>query len=364
MRVFAGALGFRILVFALVGVLTCFVLSPGAGAQAALSTWQRWDALHYVNLAKLGYSGYVEDGQHLFLVFFPLYPWLMRLVSWLTGNTIAAGLLISFFSYSLGCVYLYRIAAWEWGREVAVRSVVLLSVFPYSFFFGGVMTEGLFLLTTAAALWHIRQHHWLAAGLWGILAAMTRMHGLLLVGVAAAGLVEWLGGFRWREILRRIPVLLLPVLGTLVYLGLNQAVAGDPFAFTIMQKHWSQGFCWISETLWYVLQNALTYYDEAIRWQIWIPTLILFPLFFALLWYGARQVRNMYALYGFVCLVLDYSLSWLLSAGRYLSCALPFFFFAALLCSKRRGLFPLLACAMGAGFLINLAIYLTGGQIM
>ena len=35
--------------------------------------------------------------------------------------------------------------------------------------------------------------------------------------------------------------------------------SGDPFAFTVMQEHWSQGFCWISDTLWYVLDNALRY---------------------------------------------------------------------------------------------------------
>lgn len=43
------------------------------------------------------------------------------------------------------------------------------------------MTESLFLLTTAASLWHIRRHHWLPAGVWGALAALTRMHGVLLI---------------------------------------------------------------------------------------------------------------------------------------------------------------------------------------
>ena len=62
--------------------------------------------------------------------------------------------------------------------------------------------------------------------------------------------------------------------------------------------------------------------------------------------------------------MLNYSLSWLLSAGRYLSCALPFFLFAAALTEKRPWLTALLAGGMGAGFLINLTVYLTGGQIM
>lgn len=364
LKVFLLALLFRLAIFALVGLFSCLVLYPDSGTDAALWTWKRWDALHYVNLADLGYSGYIEDGKHLFLVFFPLYPWLMRLVSALTGNTMAAGLLISFLSYAGGCVYLYKLAAWELGENAARRAVLFLSVFPYAFFFGGIMTESLFFLTTAAGLWYIRRHRWWLAGLFGVLAAMTRMHGILLIGAAAAELVEDKGRFDWREIVRRLPALLLPVLGTAVYLLLNWRVGGDPFAFTVMQEHWSQGFCWISDTLWYVLQNALSYPTQAVRYQLWIPTILLFPAFFALAVYARKRFRSMYVLYGFVYLVLNYSLSWLLSAGRYLSCALPFFLFAAALTEKRRWLTILLTAVMSLGFVVTLYGYLTGGQIM
>ena len=363
-QAFAAALLFRLVIFLAVGAYACLVLYPDSGMGWALDIWKKWDAWHYVNLAELGYGGYVEDGQHLFLVFFPLYPWLVRLVSLFTGNTMAAGLLVSFLCFAGGCVYLYKLAAWELGEGAARRAVAFLSLFPYAFFFGGVMTESLFFLTTAAALWHIRRHRWWAAGVWGVLAALTRMHGLLLIGAAGAELVEHLGGFRWRAILQRLPALLLPALGTLGYLTLNWWVTGDPFAFTEMQKHWSQGFCWISDTLWYVWDNALHYPTVSVRYEIWIPTILLFPLFFALLWWAKKRFRSMYTLYAFACLVLNYSLSWLLSAGRYLSCALPFFLFAAALTQRRRWLSFTLAALMALGFLVTLHAYLTGGQIM
>ena len=203
-EVFAAALLFRLAVFLAVAALACLVLYRGTGLSWATDIWKKWDAWHYVGLAELGYTGYWEDGRPLFLVFFPLYPWLVRLVCPLTGhNTMAAGLMVSFLCYSAGCVYLYRLAAWELGKGAARRTVLFLSLFPYAFFFGGVMTEGLFLLTTAAALWHIRRHRWWRAGMWGVLAAMTRMHGLLLIGAAGAELVESLGKFDGRAILRR-----------------------------------------------------------------------------------------------------------------------------------------------------------------
>ena len=363
-EVFGAALLFRLAIFVGLTVLFCVILYPGSGLDTAIQLWKKWDAWHYINLAELGYHGYTEEGQHLFVVFFPLYPWLVRLVSSITGNTMVAGLSVSFLCYAGGCVYFYRLVAWDYGRPAARRALLFLSVFPYAFFFGGVMTESLFFLTTAGALWYIRRHKWLPAGMFGMLAAMTRMHGLLLIGAAAAELVENMGQLDWKVILRRLPTLLLPALGTLVYLWLNASVTGDPFGFVQMQEHWSQGFCWISDTLWYVLQNAISFHTPEVRYEIWIPTILLFPLFFGLLVGACRRFRSMYTLYGFVYLILNYSLSWLLSAGRYLSCALPFFLFAAVWTEKRPVVTAVLTAAMEGGFLINLFLYLSGGQIM
>ena len=214
MGVFAAALLFRLAVFLAVAAYACLVPLSERGIRLGLEIWKRWDALHYVNLAELGYGGYIENGRHLFLVFFPLYPWLVRLVSLLTGNTMAAGLLVSFLCYAGGCVYLYKLAAWELGEGAARRAVTVLSLFPYAFFFGGVMTESLFFLTTSAALWQIRRHRWWAAGVWGVLAALTRMHGLLLIGAAGAELVEHLAASAGGRSSAGLPALLLPVLGT------------------------------------------------------------------------------------------------------------------------------------------------------
>lgn len=371
--VFGVAFAFRVAVFLAAELAVCLIVEPGTGGAEGLNIWRRWDAWHYVNLVELGYSGYVENGQHLFVVFFPLYVWLVRLIRLLTGNTMAAGLLVSFACFAGGCVYLYRLAAWEYGRAAARRALVFLSVFPFAFFFGGVMTESLFLLTTAAALWHIRRHQWLAAGLWGALAALTRMHGLLLIGAAGAELFSYgrplalPGRERKRTLLARLktlPVIFLPVVGTLIYLGLNHAVTGSPFGFVSMQEHWSQGFCWISDTLWYVLHNAMSYQDEATRLLLWVPELVLFPLFFALLLWAARRQESTFTLYAFVTLVLDYSLSWLLSAGRYLSCAVPFFLFMAVLTGRRPRLAVGLAGVMAGLFAVFLLAYLSGAQVM
>lgn len=368
-KVFGCALLFRVLAFFAASLLA---LALTDGGQTLAGLWEKWDGYHYIRLVEQGYAGYVENGQHLFLVFYPLYVWVVRAVRLVVGNTLLSGLLVSSVCYSGGCAYLYRLAVQEYGRAVAWRTVIFLSLFPFAFFFGGMMTEGLFLLTTAAGLYHIRRHQWVPAGLWGVLAALTRMHGLLLIGAALAELVQAArpfapGGGRREKLtalLRPLPAIFLPLLGTAGYLGLNYAVDGDLFAFVRHQEHWYQGFMWVSQVLGYLTKNALSYEHLSYRLLIWLPSLILFALFFVLLWRERGRHRSMFTLYAFASLILDYSLSWLLSAGRYLSCAVPFFLFAACMTERRPRLTAVLTAVMGALYTAAVTLYLTGQPIM
>ena len=55
--------------------------------------WTRWDASHYLSLAKDGYTG-TGDGRFS-IVFYPLYPWLVRAVAFVCRSYFAAALLVS-----------------------------------------------------------------------------------------------------------------------------------------------------------------------------------------------------------------------------------------------------------------------------
>ncbi|MCI9264068.1 MAG: hypothetical protein HFF06_05790 [Oscillospiraceae bacterium] len=337
-KVFLAAILFRLAAGLGSVVLYDLLSGAGVGMTDLPKLWQRWDAPHYIHLVELGYGGYLEEGKPLFLVFFPLYVWLTRGMRLLVPDTALAGMLVSWLCFAWGNVYLYRLVSEEYGERVARRTLLLLWLFPFSFFFGGIMTESLFLLTTTAGLYHIRRHQWGRAAVWGILAAMTRMQGVLLIGAACAELwcevkpLDKEGEERkasfW-EMGKKLPVLIAPLLGGGGYFLLNYRVAGDPFAFVKMQEHWSQGFQWFPEVLGYLAKNAVTWPKVSTRWEMWIPELVLFPVFALLFWKSWKKHRSMFVLYGFVYFILNYCLSWLLSAGRYLSCAVPCFFFAA-----------------------------------
>ena len=199
---------------------------------------------------------------------------------------------------------------------------------------------------------------------------MTRMQGVLLIGAAVAELCCQVRPFvrgekgRLGNVARRLPLLGLPAVGSLVYFALNYHIAGDPFAFTAMQEHWSQGFMWFPKVLSYLAKNALTWPKVFTRWEMWIPELLLFPVFGLLLWRSWKRHRSMLTLYAFVYFILNYCLSWLLSAGRYLSCALPCFLFAADELEGRPRLTAALLAVMAVLQTVLLYRYFCWGQVM
>ncbi len=61
-----------------------------------LELWNNWDSTHYLKLAE---HGYVAAGDSwVSLVFFPLYPWLVRLVAFVARDYMLAALIVSGFA--------------------------------------------------------------------------------------------------------------------------------------------------------------------------------------------------------------------------------------------------------------------------
>ena len=335
----------------LAGMAAAILLSDGGLTwERAFQQLQRWDAAHYIHLIEEGYQGYTENGQHLFLVFFPGYVWAARLLRLVIPSTALAGTALSCLCYGGACCYLYRLAGEAYNGRVARDALLYMSLFPFSFFSGLVMTEGLFLLATTGACWYAWRGKWLAFGLFGALAALTRMTGLLVIAV---GVIRLLEAYRpleppvgkslgrcWKPLLLRLPLTLLPAAGTLLYLLLNLWVDGDPFAFASHQEHWHQGYLWISQVVEYIGRYLGDNLGSSYGWAVWAPALALFVVGLALLYWAALRKGHPAGLlaYGFCFFVATYSLSWLLSAGRYLSTCFVLFLFLAKLTQRRPAL--------------------------
>lgn len=361
----------------LAGMAAAILLSDGGLTwEGAFQQLQRWDAAHYIHLIEEGYQGYTENGQHLFLVFFPGYVWAARLLRLVIPSTALAGTALSCLCYGGACCYLYRLAGEAYNGRVARDALLYMSLFPFSFFSGLVMTEGLFLLATTGACWYAWRGKWLAFGLFGALAALTRMTGLLVIAV---GVIRLLDAYRpleppvgkslgrcWKPLLLRLPLTLLPAAGTLLYLLLNLWVDGDPFAFASHQEHWHQGYLWISQVVEYIGRYLGDNLGSSFGWAVWAPALALFVVGLALLYWAALRKGHPAGLlaYGFCFFVATYSLSWLLSAGRYLSTCFVLFLFLAKLSQRRPALRAALLGGEGVLLGVYLCAFLAGAQVM
>jgi hypothetical protein len=161
-----------------------------------LEPWQRWDTLHYQAITERGYVAF--EGA-LFVP--PLYPLLMKAVGGLLGgNTLLAGILISNLAFLFSLVVFHRLSLDEMQKpEDAHRAVLYLAAFPSAFFFFGAYTESLFLLASLLTMAYARKDKYWQAGIWGCLAALTRLPGvLILLPLIYTALVRWVRERIWK----------------------------------------------------------------------------------------------------------------------------------------------------------------------
>ena len=123
--------------------------NPGVGLAQAME-WQFYgntDARHYIDLAQYGYgTGGAFAEQELMIVFFPLFPALLRVVHLLVGGSYPLlGLAVQGPLFAGAAVSLYTLVSRRWGERQAVLTLALLMASPAAVFFAVPMTESLFL---------------------------------------------------------------------------------------------------------------------------------------------------------------------------------------------------------------------------
>ena len=163
----AAVLGTRLpvlLLGALAVVTVGTVPPPAAEAVWRVSSHEvanllaRWDTFFYYTIAIDGYHWNPGLFAHYNVVFFPLYPMLMRAGGALVGgHQLIAGLVISLAAFAGALALLYRLALLEIGEDHGWRVILLISTFPYALYFSAVYTESLFLLLSVAAFYAMRR---------------------------------------------------------------------------------------------------------------------------------------------------------------------------------------------------------------
>lgn len=287
-----------------------------------INTWIRWDGPHYVDIAK---NWYQTTGDPInFIVFYPLYPILIKISNVVLGNFNLSAIIISWIFSISASVFLYELVLLDFNKRVALLSVWFLNIFPTAYFLQVAYTESLFLTTSLATLYFYRKRSFVKSGLIGAFASMTRINGVLLLPVF---LMES------KNLGKNLIALLLTPVGFFIYLLINLLIFNDPLYFsTILSSHWYKQLVWP----WVSIRNLINFYPNQTGdyYYLFLAELItIFLLAIATLLVYIK-VRKSYSIYMFLNLLLFTSTSFIMSTPRYALVLFPIFILLAIINNK------------------------------
>jgi len=196
--------------------------------------WVRWDAFWYesiVDPAPRFVPAYLSNAN-----FFPFYAW----VSWVVAQPFRAvldlehaffigGLIVSSAAFLLGLKAVDRLTTALAGPDVSRRTVWLIAVFPFSFFFTAVYADALYFCLCAWSLTFAYERRWAPACALAAMASMTRIPGVALFPALA---LEYLRQYGFRASLGRVPrYIAILAIGPIVIGAYYYWRFGDPIAF-------------------------------------------------------------------------------------------------------------------------------------
>lgn len=136
--------------------------------------WANWDGAHFLSIAQNGYQPYQ-------VVFFPLYPILIKFASFIIINQFWAGFIISQIFTILALYYLYKLVLLDYKKPISEKAVILLLAFPTSFYLGAVYSESLFLALILSSFYYARKKNYFLASILSGFSAITRIIGICVI---------------------------------------------------------------------------------------------------------------------------------------------------------------------------------------
>ena len=300
------------------------------------------DAGHYLNIAE---NFYVTEGNdQLLLVFFPMFPMLIRALNTVIGNSYVSALAINSAATALTAGMIYLTLRGVIGDRRAKVGAFIALLLPGAIFFNSPMTEPVFMLFTVTAVYLMQNKRYVLAGVLTAFAGFTRSLGVLAaVPLFIIGVSDIAGRIRAKKkygktLAKLILGLAVSTFGTLGYLYINYRLHGDPLKFLEYQSsNWSQSACPFFDTPRYMLSyliRSLADKPENV-YSLWIPQFVV--IFVSLLIVGAtaRKLPSAYTVCFLCYFAFAVGCTWLLSSVRYLCAALPFICSIAFLCDKK-----------------------------
>lgn len=291
-----------------------------------------FDGVHYLRIAQNGYDAQFTQA------FFPLLPLAIRYLNILPSDpTIHRNTHVDPSFFKTGIIFVnlifipalimfYKLIRIDFDSKIALGSIILLLVFPTSFYFGAIYTESLFLFLSLGAIYFLRKENFIAAGVFSCLASATRILGLFLIPIF---LVEIFLKIRKKEMkfnsekfTKAIVGTLLAPFGTLLYMLYLRLNFENPLYFLTSQpafgaERTSGNLVLLPQVIYRYIKIFLTvpiqtqqFFNAFLEFSFTIIPLIGLVLFF-------KKMRFSYFVFTLGCLILPTLTGTLSSMPRY-----------------------------------------------
>ncbi|GIE27354.1 membrane protein [Actinoplanes italicus] len=267
-----------------------------------------WDAGWFLRVAVDGYpegytysaTGQLEGNE---LAFFPVYPMLIRLGAAIGFEPSTAALVVAWLASVGAAVALHLLGTSLYGKRAGWALVAICCSAPASVVLSMAYSESLYIALVAGMFAAAHRRVWWAAGLLGLLTALSRPTGaaaaLALAVAAILALRHDDGQPKWKPFTAAAAALA----GVPLYLGWVAYRVGDLTAwFKIQTAGWGTSFDYGSSTgkfLWTTLRSG----------DGWIPMSVALILLVALAAAGVALAQKPWlplAVYGVVAMILVY----------------------------------------------------------
>lgn len=275
-------------------------------------TFANFDGVHYIRIAQDGYE------QEFTQAFFPLYPILIKLFSYITfGNFLLSSLVVSNVSFLAGLILFYRMINDIYDHKIAMWSVTFLLAFPTSFYFGSSYSESLFFLLVISYFYLIYKKRMILASLLGAFASAARIIGVFLVLSIKPKL-------KMSNILQ---LLIIPT-GILSYMLYLTLVFKKPFYFISAQQVFGQersteGIVLLPQVFWRYFKIIVTTGGAPLFNSLFELFSTIFVL--ALLVLSYKKVKGEWLIFSFIAVLIPTLSGTLASMPRYILVAFPMY---------------------------------------
>jgi hypothetical protein len=325
-----------------------------------------WDGQHYLSLAEHGYS--ILDERKVLIVFLPLYPAFIKLFSEITHSYFVSGWLVSNLMVVVGHIFFYKtLRNWGWSKKTSLFAIWFLVLSPPGLYLCVIYTEGLFYGFLSIFLFLLSKKSYFLAAMIGLLVALTRQTGLMLVFSYFFVLLSDYKKYTKLSMIKFLSFSALIPVGYGFYLLMNWKFFNDPFFYTLVLKgHWYKEVVNPFIRYHYEVENFVFHWpsfsDEYLRYQDY-QWLVIFPAFVLMSNFFKSKIPFYFLIWGVACFLVFLAQSYWLSSTRYIWMTLVFPAVLAAFCGRCTNAAVLLSVILMSVSLPAWKSFATGGWV-